>query len=156
MSRNAGAVARTKKNPERHGPYSSSATGRRQKLSMLVKEADADMGRMMTKNYRRIRDLTVEIGFEMVAFCMCWTYIAASSTSPARGGYRTTSPKFHDRVRRTEGTLERPYECSLCIHPPHTFLQQFSPVRLQLLQIFEHLPLPLLSEPMRLDTLLFF
>jgi hypothetical protein len=65
-----GCRCKDKKDPRKHGPYfqlSYGAKGR--SSSMLVKEKDADMAGMMTENYRRIRDLTVEIGFEMVALC---------------------------------------------------------------------------------------
>jgi len=63
-----GCRCKDKKEPRKHGPYfqlSYGAKGR--SSSMLVKEADAGMVGMMTGNYRRIRDLTVETGFEMVA-----------------------------------------------------------------------------------------
>ena len=63
-----GCRCKDKKEPRKHGPYfqlSYGAKGR--SSSMLVKEADAGMVGMMTENYRRIRDLTVDIGFEMVA-----------------------------------------------------------------------------------------
>ncbi|MFZ2653951.1 MAG: DUF6788 family protein [Victivallales bacterium] len=65
-----GCRCKDKKEPRKHGPYfqlSYGAKGR--SSSMLVKEADAGMVGMMTGNYRRIRDLTVETGFEMVALC---------------------------------------------------------------------------------------
>ncbi len=63
-----GCRCKDRENPRKHGPYfqlSYGAKGR--SSSMFVKEADAEMAGMMTENYRRLRDLTVDIGFEMVA-----------------------------------------------------------------------------------------
>jgi hypothetical protein len=63
-----GCRCKDKKYPRKHGPYSQLSYGAKgRSSSMLVKEADADIVGMMTGNYKRIRDLTVEIGFEMVA-----------------------------------------------------------------------------------------
>jgi len=63
-----GCRCKDRKNPKKHGPYiqlSYGAKGR--SSSMFVKEAVAEMAGRMTKNYKRLRDLTVDIGFEMVA-----------------------------------------------------------------------------------------
>jgi hypothetical protein len=65
-----GCRCKDRKAPKKHGPYfqlSYGAKGR--SSSMFVKEADSETAGKMTENYRRFRDLTVEIGFELVALC---------------------------------------------------------------------------------------
>ncbi len=65
-----GCRCKDKENPRRHGPYFQLSYGAKGKSSsMFVKEADAAMAGEMTESYRRIRDLTVDIGHEMVALC---------------------------------------------------------------------------------------
>lgn len=65
-----GCRCKDKKNPQKHGPYPKLSYGAKGKSSsMFVKEADAERVGKMTENYKRIRDLTVEIGFAMVALC---------------------------------------------------------------------------------------
>jgi len=63
-----GCCCKDKKNPRKHGPYFQLSHGAKGKSSsMFVKAADAAIAGKMTENYRRFRDLTIEIGFEMVA-----------------------------------------------------------------------------------------
>lgn len=62
-----GCRCKDKENPRKHGPYFQLSYGAKGKSSsMFVKEADANMAGKMTESYKRIRDLTVEIGHEMV------------------------------------------------------------------------------------------
>lgn len=65
-----GCRCKDKENPRKHGPYFQLSYGAKGKSSsMFVKEAEAVMAGKMTESYRRVRDLTVEIGHEMVALC---------------------------------------------------------------------------------------
>ena len=64
----SGCRCKDKKNPRKHGPYFQLSYGAKGKSSsMFVKEADTVMAGRMAENYKRFRDLTIEIGFEMVA-----------------------------------------------------------------------------------------
>ena len=63
-----GCRCKDKKNPRKHGPYSQLSYGAKGKSSsMFVKEAETVIAGKMAENYKKFRDLTIEIGFEMVA-----------------------------------------------------------------------------------------
>lgn len=58
----AGCRCKDKQNPQKHGPYhrlSYSVAGRNS--SMFVKEADVENVRTMVKNYRELRELTLQL-----------------------------------------------------------------------------------------------
>jgi hypothetical protein len=65
-----GCRCKDKRNPKKHGPYFQLSYGAKGKSSsMFIKEEDAGVAGKMTDNYRKLRDLTVEIGHEMVGLC---------------------------------------------------------------------------------------
>ena len=97
-----GCRCKDKKDPRKHGPYFSVSYGAKGKSSsMFVREPDIAVVEKMTGNYRKIRDITVELGHEMASLCREKGFME---------GARIYNKIFDAEKRRSIGVMERETE----------------------------------------------